>query len=227
MADWLNTPLLVIAVLAVAGTLWGIVLFIWKVALRTAKLDAGERDFRTFAQEIRGKIEKIEGHVVQIFLRLPPTPAGVKSGSPFQLTDFGKEMARNMGAQDWAAEVAPNHQAELAGKRAFEIDEFSRKYVHEKMRRDERVSKCMYRMGVERDNALSVLQVVLRDQLIAVLGYLAGRRLAGLARWADRPTSIPGQSITPLGRRERAPVTARNPAAARSGPRERRAPSRG
>ena len=66
--------------------------------------------------------------------------------------------------------VAPAHHAELAGKRAFEIDEFSRKYVHEHMRHDARVSKCIYEMGVERDNALRELHVVLRDRLITALG---------------------------------------------------------
>ena len=42
------------------------------------------------------------------------------------------------------------------------------------MSHDERVSMCMYEMGVERDSALRVLHVVLRDELIRVLGLSKG-----------------------------------------------------
>lgn len=128
-----------------------------------ARLDALTKQLDEFTTEIREKLD-------EVFRRLPVSPAGVKTGSPLTLTDFGKTMSANMDAATWAAELAPTLQAELVGKRAFQIDAFSRKYVYEHMRHDERVAKCMYEMGVERDNALQVLGVVLRDQLIALLG---------------------------------------------------------
>ena len=160
-------PLWIIVIVAVGGAL--IKGLFWLRDVHTAK-DGWTRftteQFPAFAKEIRGRID-------QIFERLPPTPAGVAPGSPLRLTGFGEEMSANMNAQDWAAELAPTLQADLVGKRAFEIDEFSRKYVYEKMRHDPRVSKCMYEMGVERENALRVLYVVLRDQLIATLGVSA------------------------------------------------------
>lgn len=79
-------------------------------------------------------------------------------------------MSKNMDAAAWAEELAPTLQADFVGRRAFEVDAFSRKYVQERMREDSRVAKCMYEMGVERDHALNVLHVVLRDRLIAALG---------------------------------------------------------
>ena len=113
---------------------------------------------------------EIRADIKRIFERLPAVPAGVKTGSPLTLTDFGEKMSASMNAATWAAELAPTLREALVGKRAFEIDAFSRTYVYEHMKHDERVAKCMYEMGVERDNALRVLAVVLRDQLMATLG---------------------------------------------------------
>lgn len=53
------------------------------------------------------------------------------------------------------------------------IDAFSRDYVLEHMDRDDRVAKCMYEMGVDRDAALRVLQVVLWDELLKITGQVA------------------------------------------------------
>ena len=117
----------------------------------------------TFMKEIRDQLK-------EIFLRLPATSTPVASKSPLHLTTFGHKMADTLDATAWAASIVPTLQADLAGKRAFEIDVASREYVQANMQKDERVSKCMYETGVDRDSALKVLQVVLRDALLKSLG---------------------------------------------------------
>ena len=152
--DWFQVPWPVVAA-GLVGVVW---LIYWMGGINEHR-----KTVTTFMKEIRADMKRI-------FDRLPQAPAGVRTGSPFSLTDFGQEMSKNMGAAGWAAEVAPTLRADLVGMQAFEVDAASRKYVQERMQEDPRVAKCMYEMGVERDNALNVLQVVLRDQLIAVLG---------------------------------------------------------
>ena len=73
-----------------------------------------------------------------------------------------------MEASTWAAGIAPSlfERERLSDREEFEIDAFSRRYVRENMSEDARVSRCMYELGVGRDDALRVLHVVLRDELI-------------------------------------------------------------
>ena len=152
MADWLNTPLIVTASLAV---IYAVV----KVIRWTARVDLKLNQFTDFAKEVRDDIK-------QIFLRLPPVP--VVGSSPLRLTDFGEKMADFMKAKPWATDLAPSLQAEVAGKRPFEVDEFSRGYVQLRLNDElkERVAACAYEFGVDRDAVLRVLQVVLRDELL-------------------------------------------------------------
>lgn len=77
MADWLNTPLIVTASLAV---IYAVV----KVIRWTATVDLKLNQFTDFAKEVRDDIK-------QILLRLPPVP--VAGSSPLRLTDFGEKMA--------------------------------------------------------------------------------------------------------------------------------------
>ena len=161
MADWLGTPLIVTASLAV---LYAVV----RVIRWTAEVDLKLGQFTDFAREVRDDVK-------QIFLRLPPVP--VAGSSPLRLTDFGERMADFVDAKSWASDLAPSLRAEIAGKRPFEVDEFSRGYVQAHLEDDlqERVAACAYEFGVERDNVLKVLQVVLRDEL---LGGTAGTERA-------------------------------------------------
>lgn len=62
----------------------------------------------------------------------------------------------------------------MEGKAPFEIDRFSREYV----RGDEigpelarRVAACAYELGTDESGVYDVLQVVLRDELLALLGH--------------------------------------------------------
>ena len=86
MADWLNTPVVIIAAPAVAGVVWNIARWVVKVDLSTKDWARfTEKGFPEFAKEIREDVK-------QILLRLP-APSPVASASPVQLTEFGRKIA--------------------------------------------------------------------------------------------------------------------------------------
>ena len=77
-------------------------------------------------------------------------------------------MAAFLRAEEWAAGIAANAVREVVGKRPFEIEEFSRRYVASNLdpKIEERVAACAYEFGTERDLVKPVLWVVLRDELM-------------------------------------------------------------
>ena len=101
MEEWLNTPLIVTAVLAIIG-------IIWAAGRWTGKVDGKLTDLRKAVDEIRADIKKI-------FSRLPD-PKTVASGSPRQLTDFGSKIAEKVHAQEWATTVAPTLVSNVEGQ---------------------------------------------------------------------------------------------------------------
>lgn len=166
MADWLSTPLIVTASLAV---ILAAVKFIRWTATVDSKLEAVDGKlggFTEFAKEVRQDLREVRQDIKQIFLRLPPPP--VAGDSPLQLTDFGERMADFMKVKSWVSDVAPSLRDEVVGKRPFEVDEFSRGFVQGRLQDDlkESVAACAYEFGVERDAVLKVLQVVLRNELL-------------------------------------------------------------
>ena len=171
--DWLNTPLIIVAVIAILGVLWGVVLFIWKLARWTSKVDTGEQDFRAFTKEIRDDMRTIRDHIVQILARIPPAPTPVSIASPLHLNEFGDKIAASLKAQEWAAQAAQMVVTEVAGMQPFEIDDFSVKYVNERLDAQlrQRVAQCAYEFGTDRDSVQLVLRVVLRDELLKRVGH--------------------------------------------------------
>ena len=109
MEEWLNTPLIIVAALAVVGFIGGIGTFIWKASRSgVAGVDNDRSGLRPFMEEIRKDIKEIS-------LRLPRVP--VAGNSPIKLTDFGEQIAAKIKASEWAQELAPAIVHEVAGKR--------------------------------------------------------------------------------------------------------------
>lgn len=163
MEEWLGTPLIIVAVLAVVGFIGGNGTFIWKASRWVAGVDNDRAGLQPFMEEIRKDIK-------EIFLRLPPVP--VSGNSPLKLTDFGEKIAAKIEAPEWARELAPTVAHEVAGKRPFEIDEFSQEFVITRLGEqwEARVAGCAYDFGIKRDGVRDVLRVVLRDELIRLAG---------------------------------------------------------
>ena len=130
-----------VAVLAVGALVWKIVYWVAKVDLTARDFGAfTEKTFPAFAKEIRYDVK-------QILLRLPP-PTPIESGSPARLNEYGRKMAAFLRAEEWAAGIAATAVREVVGKRPFEIEEFSRRYVESNLDPKNRRACCRLRVRV-------------------------------------------------------------------------------
>lgn len=96
MPEWFNTPLIIIATMAV-GT--GLV----KLGQWMNSVNSDRSAFKEFMQEIRSDIKEIRASITEIYARLPASP--ITGGSPFKLTDLPPlpESPRSVrsGATEW------------------------------------------------------------------------------------------------------------------------------
>jgi len=145
-------PLWITIGLAAAGAVWG-------VAVWVTKVNEARKGWRDVATEIRKDIK-------QIFLRLPP-PQTTGSGSPVQLTEFGEKVAAKLEALAWATERAPNLWHKVESLKPFEVDEYCESHVQNNLdtAMKERVAQSAYEFGINREQVLNVLRVVLREAL--------------------------------------------------------------
>ena len=159
MSEWLNTPQVIVASVALLSLLGGLVYLLWRVARWTGSVDSTLSDLTENVREIRADIKRL-------FSALPPPP--VVGSSPLRLTEFGEEIAASMNAKEWASGLKPELWPEAAGKEPFEVDEFCRDYVQKKLPEEWRrkIAKCAYEFGIDRDGVEKVLTVVLREELL-------------------------------------------------------------
>ena len=152
MEEWIRTPAIVVAAIAVIGLLWN-------AARWTSRIDADLISLKQFTQEIRDDIK-------QIFQRLPATP--VTSNSPLQLTEFGEKIAEWLNAKKWASHQAESLLNKIEGMEPFRVDEFRRQYARTGLsdKWDKKVAMCAYEFGIDKSGIQSVLRVVLRDELL-------------------------------------------------------------
>ena len=171
VGEWLNTPLIIIAALAVGSAIFGVFVFVWKVSRWTSNVDgtlaslkeSADRDraaFTSVAKEVREDIKKI------LLYLSPRSP--IESKSPYRLSEFGEEIATKLEARRWATQLAPPLMTEVEDMEPFEIDDFSREYVADRLSAEWRrqVAICAYEIGIERAHVEVVLAIVLRDELL-------------------------------------------------------------
>ena len=156
MSDLLQNPVTYMAVLAAGSLIFGIGRWVGGVNADRKNLKDG---FKDIAKEIREDIKKI-------LIRMPGST--VESQSPAQLSEYGRQISRSMGAEEWARQLAPTLVHQVIGKPEYEVEEFCRTYARENLSTSSMVLKAMYDFGTTRDNVLAVPTIVLRDELLRV-----------------------------------------------------------
>lgn len=154
MEEWLNSPAIIIAALAVLGTIFGIGRWVGNV-------NSDRTKFHDFMEEIRTDIKQILG-------RLQPTV--VSSSSPLELTDLGKAISTKLNVREWVQQHAPALTEEIEDKQPYQIQEFCFTYVKRKFSKDDddlrRIQACAYEHGIEQTQVLNVYAVELRNALL-------------------------------------------------------------
>ena len=165
----INNPLWILVVLGVGGAVVRGLFWLRDVqTMKTGWAQFTTKTFPDFAQEIRNDIRGLQDEIKRIFERLPENPRTLRSDSPARLSEYGQKIADSLRAKEWATSTATPILPEVVNKRPFEIEEFSRVYVSERLdpKATERVAACAYEFGIDRDSVRSVLWVVLRDELL-------------------------------------------------------------
>ncbi len=141
--------------------------FMQEIGSWYAEVNADRVVFRGFMQDIRDDMRELRGDIKAILMRLPSAP--VSTESPLRLTDFGDKLSAHMEAESWAAEIAVDLAPNVQGYEDYQVDQVARDYVSGQLSAEMgiRVDRCAYEFGIEREGALSVLRVVLRDALFA------------------------------------------------------------
>lgn len=113
-------------------------------------------------------LEEIREDVKKIFDRLPP--AAVASGSPLRLTDLGEKVSKELNAREWASEVIEKEGLTGAGKLPYEVQELCQDYLqgrfHPEPEQESLLKQVAYENGIDQEQVLNVLMVVLRDLLL-------------------------------------------------------------
>ena len=160
----------VIAVVAVIWLMVGLVRWLVNRAKWTQKVDSDSANFSTFMKELRGEIKELRKDIQHIFNLMPPIVSS--RGSPERLTEFGKQVSEKIAAKACVSEIAPLLIWDVKGMQPFEIHTFSREYMRtEFVPTDEQnylFSQVIYEEGIEPKDVSKVLEIELRDQLIAL-----------------------------------------------------------
>ena len=155
MPDWVSfAGLVTLGIAFIAG--------VARFSRWSGQVDADRSNFKEFMAKVENKLQAILD-------RLPPRL--VAGAGPVRLTDLGEQAGEEMGTRAWAATVAPDLLDKVQGLPEFEIYEFCSDYVNnlkdEEIRK--KIAACAYNHGTDRSSVLTVLMVVLRDELLKLL----------------------------------------------------------
>lgn len=154
MEKWLDSPLIVVAGIAVISAL--VTIGIW-----VGRVNSDRDNFKHFMQEVRDDIKKILARL--------PAPS-IEHGSPLRLTKIGKRITEQLDGKIWARKIAGRIAAEAKGRPNYEVQELCFDFVRKRFvpteQQDSEIKQAAYDMGIDYDAVLDVLAVELRDALL-------------------------------------------------------------
>lgn len=99
----------------------GLVAVVFWIGWWASKMNAGERDFRTFAERVgdelhsvKDDIRVIKAQIVNIFERIP-VPKTLGAMSPLQLNELGEKVEKELDGRVWASRIAPGMTESVKG----------------------------------------------------------------------------------------------------------------
>ena len=126
---------------------------------------------REWKGEIKEWKKGVNDKLEDIFKRLPPKATAGQS--PITLTEFGKSISKELGAEAWAEKEVGENEIffSLQRKPEYEIHRFCEDYVHKRKFRNTYMSQakmmsCAYNHGTTISEVEDTLVVVLRDAVL-------------------------------------------------------------
>ena len=166
MIDWSSLNLTLIAEIV------ALVVLVGSIGIWVGHVNADRSTFKKFIDKMDTAIEKIQKELTKIAGSLPPTT--ITDGSPVQLTDLGKQVSEELDLKNWATLTAEELKDQVIDKEAFEIQEFTGVYLANDFSPtedlDEKIRKCAYEHGINREKVINVFMVELRDALLDLKG---------------------------------------------------------
>ena len=166
MTDWINGPDILVAI-AVGGVTYA--------GIRWIVLTTQDRsDFKAFMERIDRDLNAIKSSVNRILGKLGEPL--IERGSPMRLTAFGRDIAAERGASEWASEVSNEIAEEAAANvlQPYQIDQACERYVRERLGAAMAAvaGRVGFERGVKMDELQAVLHIVLQDVVLErVKGY--------------------------------------------------------
>ena len=160
MADWINNPatwaLAVVGAIFAAGG--------WFVAVNSDR-----KSFREVMKEVKDDIKEVRKDIKKIFQLLPPK--AVYSGSPLQLTDFGKRISECLTSGLIVDNLISAVRGRQKDKSSYDIQELCFDYVRNEWKvpdeTESLIRACAYENGTDRELVLEVIAIELRDRLLS------------------------------------------------------------
>lgn len=173
MPQWVVNPAtIVVAVVAVVTAIF------W-VGSWYGGVNSDRTTFKTFMENVGANIDSIKENVGKIFGRLDNLDQSVArldqsiagANSPLNLTEYGLKLAGQLKAEEWARLLAPDLEGSVAGKQAFQVNEFCKEHTKTlTINNSPDVFALSYKHGITEENMRGVLALVLRDELLDRLG---------------------------------------------------------
>ena len=166
-----NPWAIVIAAGAIVGGL--VKAGMWIGSVNTDRKNFGksiENDRKDFRTSISNLADEIRADIKEILSRLPRAP--IAAGSPLRLTDFGKQIADQIKAEEWSEQLCASGKlrTEVEGRSPYEIQEFSLELAQSKLEYTDTeldlLRQCAFDNGIEVEAVKRVLGIVLRDRLL-------------------------------------------------------------
>ena len=96
----------------------------------------------------------------------------IESESPLRLTEIGRKVSDILDIPSVAEKLLPMLRTQTDGKHPYDIQERCFEYARDEYRPspefDARIKQCAYDNGLDRNEVLDVLAIVLRDKLLKI-----------------------------------------------------------
>ena len=170
MENFLSNPLTYNLILGAVTAIGALMRYSFKAGERQRGVHKDTSSFETIARSVEATLSNIELDLKELSERIP-VPI-VKGSSRLSLTEFGKEVSREINAKDWARSKSQTLWRELDGKEPYEIHDFCENYVLSEVNVEAiegSIKRTIYEHGSKRDDLMSLLAIELRDSVLRAL----------------------------------------------------------